>query len=206
MITSNFTTILLVALLFTNRNNSSKQFTETKNPVKAIYLKQHHMEKQDYTTSILVEQNPKIAFEAIKNFRGWWSEEIEGNTDKLGDVFVYHYKDVHICKMKLIEIIPDKKLVYEVLDNQFSFTKDKTEWIGTKLIFDISEDGGKTKVKFTHQGLVPEYECYKVCYDAWGNYITNSLYSLITTGKGKPNPKNADGFNAELADKWKIKH
>lgn len=206
MIASNFTTALLTALLLSNWNNNPMQMTETKYQVKVTHLKQYDMEKQDYTASILVEQNPKTAFEAISNFRGWWSEEIEGRTNKLGEVFVYHYKDVHICKIKLIEMVPYKKLVYEVLDNHFSFTKDKTEWIGTKLIFDISTEGAKTKVKFTHQGLVPEYECYKVCYDAWGNYINNSLYSLITTGKGKPNPKDADGFNAELADKWKIKH
>ena len=164
------------------------------------------MESQSYTASITVDKSPATAFNAIKNFRAWWSEEIEGPTDKLNEVFVYHYKDVHICKMKLIEATPDKKLIYEVLDNQFSFTKDKSEWIGTKLIFDISTEDGKTRIKFTHEGLVPEYECYKVCYDAWGNYITSSLYSLITTGSGKPNPKDKDGFNAELADKWKIKH
>lgn len=164
------------------------------------------METQDYTATIVVKQSPKEAFDAIKSFRAWWSEEIDGETDKQGGVFIYHYKDVHICKMKLVESIPGKKLVYQVLDNHFSFTEDKAEWIGTKLIFDISNDGNTTKVKFTHEGLVPEYECYKVCYDAWGNYINNSLYSLITTGKGQPNPKDKDGFNAELADKWKIKH
>jgi regulator of RNase E activity RraB len=108
--------------------------------------------------------------------------------------------------MKLIEVVPNKRLVYQVLDNQFSFTKDKTEWVGTKLIFDVSKEGDQTKITFTHEGLVPAYECYKVCYDAWGNYIKNSLFSLITTGKGSPNPKDKDGFNAELADKWKIKH
>ena len=90
------------------------------------------------------------------------------------------------------------------MDNQFSFTKDKSEWIGTKLIFDITNEDGKTQVKFTHEGLVPEYECYKVCYDAWGHYIKSSLYNFITTGKGQPNPKDKDGFNAELAAKWKI--
>ncbi|WP_316814020.1 SRPBCC domain-containing protein [Pedobacter heparinus] len=164
------------------------------------------MENQSYTATIVVDQSPEIAYDAIKNFRSWWSEEIEGPTDQLNGVFVYHYKDVHICKMKLIESLADKKLVYQVLDNQFSFTTDKSEWIGTKLIFEIVAEGGKTKVKFTHEGLVPEYECYKVCNDAWGNYIKNSLYSLITTGKGMPNPKDKDGFNAELADKWKIKH
>jgi hypothetical protein len=164
------------------------------------------MQAKNYTATILVEQDARTAFEAIKNFRAWWSEDIEGETGKLDETFSYHYKDVHLCKLKLIEMIPGKKLVYLVLDNEFNFIEDKSEWIGTKLIFDISSEGGKTKITFTHEGLVPEYECYKVCYDAWGNYIKNSLYSLITTGKGNPNPKDKDGFNAELADKWNIKH
>jgi hypothetical protein len=52
--------------------------------------------------------------------------------------------------------------------------------------------------------LVPEYECYEVCNDAWTGYIKNSLYKLITSGKGEPNPKDKEGFNAELAKKWKL--
>ena len=163
------------------------------------------MDNQDYTVTIVIEQTPKIAFDAIKNFRAWWSEEIEGETDKLNEVFFYHYKDVHLCKIKLIKLILDKKLVYQVVDNQFSFTKDKSEWINTKLIFEISSEDNKTKVKFTHAGLVPDYECYKICYDSWGNYIKKSLYELITIGKGQPNPKEGDGFNAEIVEKWKLK-
>ena len=163
------------------------------------------MDKQDYTATILVDQKPKVAFDAIKNFRGWWSEDIEGGTDRLDETFFYHYKDVHLCKIKLIEMIPDKKLVYQVIDNQFSFTKDKSEWINTKLIFEISTEGDKTKVKFTHEGLVPEYECYKICNDAWSNYIKKSLYDLITIGKGQPNPKEGEGFNAAIVEKWKLK-
>lgn len=201
LMSSAWTAIFLAGL-----DGSPMPQVERKQSMKEINLKHQIMEKQDYTTTIVVDQTPEVAFDAIKNFRAWWSEEIEGETDKPNAVFIYHYKDVHLCKMKLIESIPAKKLVYEVLDNQFSFTKDKSEWIGTKLIFDVSEEGKKTKVKFTHEGLVPEYECYRVCYDAWGNYINNSLYSLIASGKGQPNPKDKDGFNAELADKWKIKH
>jgi predicted small lipoprotein YifL len=159
------------------------------------------MNKQDFTTSIEVSQSPSTVFNAIKNFRGWWSDDIEGETGKLNETFFYHYKDVHLCKLKLIEAIPDQKLVYQVVDNQFNFTKDKTEWIGTKLIFDISKDGEKTKMQFTHEGLVPEYECYNVCTDAWTSYIQGSLKSLIETGKGKPNPKEG-GLNAELVEKW----
>lgn len=156
---------------------------------------------KNFTANILIAQDPETTFNAIKNFRAWWSEEIEGNTGELNEEFFYHYKDVHLCKMKLIEIIPDKKLVYQVLDNQFNFVKDKSEWINTKLIFEITTQDDKTRVQFTHQGLVPEYECYNVCNDAWTSYIQGSLQSLITTGKGKPNPKEG-GLNAELVEKW----
>jgi len=198
-----YTIIVLAAMLFASTANSQTTTPQTKEIDKTT-LKQHLMEKQDYTATIVVDKDPQTAYEAIKNFRGWWSEEIEGKTDQLGETFVYHYKDIHICKMKLIEAIPGKKLVYQVLDNQFNFVKDKSEWIGTKLIFDISSDDGKTKIKFTHEGLIPKYECYKVCYDAWSNYINKSLYNFIATGKGQPNPKDKDGFNAELAEKWRI--
>ncbi len=100
----------------------------------------------DFATGILVGQTPTEVFNAINNVRGWWSEEIEGSTDKLNDEFTYHYKDVHNCKMKLIEVISDKKVVWLVLDNYFSFTKDKSEWIGTKIIFEISGRDNKTQI------------------------------------------------------------
>ena len=76
-----------------------------------------------------------------------------------------------------------------MLNNYFKFTKDKTEWTGTKIIFDISQKDGKTQLVFTHKGLVPSYECFEICRDAWTNYIQNSLRNLITTGKGQPNGK-----------------
>jgi hypothetical protein len=147
------------------------------------------MDNQDFTTSILVDQSPKEAFDAITNVRGWWSEEIEGGTAKLGDVFKYHFKDIHICKMKLVEVVPNKKVIWDVLENDFNFISDKKEWVGTKVVFEISTKNNKTEVRFTHQGLVPDYECYDICFNAWTNYIQNSLYNLITTGKGQPNPK-----------------
>jgi len=192
--------LLLIAIIITSSNTS---FAQREN---LITIKTNQtMENKSFTATILVEQSRSKAFDAIKNFRAWWSEEIEGNTDQLNEEFFYHYKDIHLCKLKLIEVIPDKKLVYLVLENQFNFIEDRTEWVGTKLIFDITQEGDKTKITFTHEGLVPAYECYKVCNDAWSGYIKKSLFNLITTGKGDPNPKDKDGFNAELAEKWKLK-
>ena len=145
------------------------------------------MNNRSYTTAFMVNQSPEAAFAAINNVRGWWSEEIEGRTDKLGEEFKYHFQDIHRCKLKIAELVPGKKVVWRVLDNYFNFTKDKTEWTGTDVIFDISKKGDKTEVRFTHRGLVPEYECYDACREGWSTYINSSLLDLIVTGKGQPN-------------------
>jgi hypothetical protein len=147
------------------------------------------MTNQDFTTTFTVDQTPDEVFKAINNVRGWWSEEIEGTIDKLGAEFTYHYEDVHRCKMKITEFVPGKKVVWLVLDNYFNFTEDKTEWKSTRVIFEVSEKDAKTQLRFTHEGLVPEYECFNVCSNAWGSYINGSLRSLIETGKGRPNQK-----------------
>ncbi|TGD58169.1 SRPBCC family protein [Flavobacterium humi] len=145
------------------------------------------MTTTDFTTTLLVDQSPEAVFDAVTNVRGWWSEEIEGGTARLNDVFDYHFEDVHRSRIKLTEVIPGKKVVWEILENYFKFTHDKSEWTGTKVIFDIEEKDGKTSLRMTHAGLTPEYECFAICQNAWTNYIQNSLRSLITTGKGMPN-------------------
>jgi hypothetical protein len=125
------------------------------------------MNKQDYTTTFSVDQTPKEVFDAVNNVRGWWSGEIEGRTDHLGDERTYRYKDLHYSKHKIIELTPDRRVVWEVVDATLNFARDKTEWNGTKIIFEISRKGDKTEVRFTHQGLVPEFECFENRSNAW---------------------------------------
>ena len=160
------------------------------------------MATTDFTTTIEVDQAPEIVFNAVTDPRRWWSEEIEGSTKNLNDEFNYHYKDVHVSKMKLIEVIPNEKVVWLVMDNYFEFTEDKSEWKDNKIIFEINKKDNKTQLRFTQLGLVPEYECYDICQKAWSNYINNSLSNLITTGKGQPNPKEG-GFNEHLLQQHK---
>ena len=82
-----------------------------------------------------------------------------------------------------------------MLDGYLNFVHDKTEWTGTDIIFDIYEEGDKTKVRFTHAGLVPDSECFDSCSNAWGFYINGSLRDLIATGKGRAEPQRTG--NAE---------
>ena len=149
------------------------------------------MSNRNYTATISVDQSPKEAVNAIRNVRGWWSEEIEGTIVKVGDEFKYHYQNLHTCTMKFVELVPGKRVAWLVTDNHFSFTEDKTEWKGTKVVFDIAKKGDKTEIHFKHEGLVPSYECSNVCSDAWGSYIRGSLKNLIATGNGSPNPKES---------------
>nr|WP_121272591.1 SRPBCC domain-containing protein [Pedobacter schmidteae] len=155
------------------------------------------MNNQDFTTSFLVSQSPKQVFDAINNVRGWWSEQIEGPTDQPDATFKYHYRDIHLCTMKIVEFVPDKKVVWFVEDNYFNFTRNEKEWTGTKVRFEIAEKGDQTELIFTHEGLVPAEECYDICAGSWGNYIKSSLKSLIETGKGNPNPYEASVQKAE---------
>jgi hypothetical protein len=152
-------------------------------------MEERTMSNPNFAAAFSVDKSPEEAFNAIKNVRGWWSEEIEGSTDKAGDEFTYHYKDIHRCTMRVTEAVPGKKIVWLVLDNNFNFTQDATEWTGTEIHFDLARKGDRTEVRFMHLGLVPEYECFDVCSNAWGSYINGSLRTLIATGAGRPNPK-----------------
>ena len=146
-----------------------------------------HSGNQSFTTNFTVDQSPHQVFKAITNVKGWWSKNISGDTQNQNDEFVFDVPGVHYSKQRLIEVIPDKKIVWLVTEANMTFLKQPDEWVGTKIIFEISQENGKTKLTFTHEGLVPEIECYMACMPAWTQYIERSLYQLVVTGIGDPN-------------------
>src|ERR1700712_2378748 len=138
------------------------------------------MQNQNFTTTLLVDQTPAEAFDTIKNVRGWWSglhsEEFKGNADKLNDEFSFRAGGgAHYTKQKLVELIPDKKITWLVTDSKLTFVEKQNEWTGTKISFDISKENNKTKIVFTHVGLVQDFECYDSCAPAWTQYIQERL-------------------------------
>ena len=73
--------------------------------------------------------------------------------------------------------------MWHVTDSHIDFVKDKAEWAGTDIVFDIRKKGDETEVRFTHVGLVPEVECYDACFEGWTFYV-NSLKKLIAKRAG----------------------
>jgi hypothetical protein len=142
------------------------------------------MNTTDFTSTIVVDKTPQEVFEVLKDVRGWWSglfgEAFEGPTDQLNESFTFWAGEgVHYTKQKLIELIPDKKIVWEVTDSRLTFVDKQNEWTGTKISFDITPLGNKTEIVFTHIGLVPEFQCYDSCAPAWTQYVQQQLVNKI---------------------------
>ena len=145
-----------------------------------------NMTAQDFTLTLLFDKTPEEVFNAINNVTEWWATELEGATHNLGDEFtVTFFGDVHVSTQKLVELIPNKKVVWLVTKSALNFT-DEQEWDNTTIVFEIEPQGDKTQLKFTHVGLLPTVQCYNACSSGWGQFINGSLYKLLTEGKGTP--------------------
>jgi hypothetical protein len=146
------------------------------------------MKKQDYTATILVKATANKAFQSINQVTAWWTENIEGRSEKLNDVFTIHFGEAFVT-MKIVESVPDKKVVWNVTDCYLHWFADKKEWKGTQIVFEISAEGDSTSIQFTHVGLEPQVECYDNCVKGWDQYFKGSLAKLINEGKGLPQRK-----------------
>ncbi|MBO9594481.1 MAG: SRPBCC domain-containing protein, partial [Niabella sp.] len=138
------------------------------------------MKNEDFTTSFVTTAAPLQVFSAINDVRGWWSENIEGRTDLPGSRFIY--RDKYLTAEMYIAKLNPQRIVWEVADSYNTFFDHRTEWNGTRIIFEIAVQEGHTLVTFTHVGLIPQFECFNVCSNSWEFFITGSL-KLLVSGK-----------------------
>lgn len=142
------------------------------------------MAKSDYTVTITVNATPEQVFKSINSVSKWWTPNVEGRSDKLNDEFIVRSGDIHYSKHKIIEVIPDKKIVWLVTDSKLNWiNNNKEEWTNTKMVFEIIPNGNETTIKFTHEGLTPGQECYENCVKGWDSIIRQNLYNFVTKGE-----------------------
>lgn len=142
------------------------------------------MKQQPYTAIIEVGKSPQDVFNRINEVSKWWSRDFEGSSARPNDEFIICHPNRHYSKQKLVEVIPDKKVVWLVTESKLNWLeKDKHEWTNTKMVFDITTRDDKTLIHFTHEGLIPEKECYTRCEEGWNMVIKDRLYNFITYDK-----------------------
>ena len=134
----------------------------------------------DFRTTFTVDRTPEEVFAAINDVRGWWTGDIQGGSDALGDEFTYRHEDVHRSTQRVTHLVPGRRVEWLVTDAHLSFSADPAEWEGTRVVFDIRPGQDGTEVSFTHVGLSPEAECYESCSSAWGYFVNGRLRRRIT--------------------------
>jgi hypothetical protein len=141
--------------------------------------------EQSFTSSFVVDRSPQEVFEAINDVAAWWTGEVVGRSNKVGDEFTFRYEDIHHSRQRVVESIRGERVAWLITEANLSFAEEPAEWAGTRIVFDISRKANGTELRFTHVGLAPDCECYDACHEGWTFYVQRSLRSLILTGKGE---------------------
>ncbi|MDX6293836.1 MAG: hypothetical protein QOH50_2911 [Kribbellaceae bacterium] len=110
----------------------------------------------------------------------WWTNDTQGES-KVDGVLQFRF-DAGGFDMKVLELEPAKRVLWQVVDGP-------AEWVGTKVSFDLRQEGDYTEVLFKHQGWKEPVEFMHHCSTKWGVYLM-SLKSLVETGKGAPAPND----------------
>lgn len=136
------------------------------------------MTNSNFQYSFITLKQIHEVYEYLMNPQNWWtgifSENIEGESKQLNDEFSFKAGDgVHYSNQKLVELDVNKRIVWLVTESNLSFLNNTNEWAGTQIRFDLEEEINKTKITFTHIGLIPKIECYDACSSAWTQYLRN---------------------------------
>lgn len=146
------------------------------------------MSSDSYSQTIKTSASPSVVIDKISQVSEWWGRNFEGKAAKAGDEFTVRFQNGDMYKIKVAQIVPNKKVAWEVTSAHQTWVKDPAEWVGTKIIWEVKKVPEGTEVHFTHEGLVPQLECFSNCVQGWNYLMQPSLTELINTGKGRPQP------------------
>lgn len=131
---------------------------------------------------------PAKVFSALTNeIMLWWTTLFEGRADRIDDKFTVRFGDNIFKTMQVMELAEDAKVVWLVKDSLIAVPelRNRKEWIGTTIIWEIIPGETHTQLRLTHIGLNADVECYALCKAGWKQFL-NSLKTYLETAKGNP--------------------
>lgn len=145
------------------------------------------MPKHSYSNEFYVSARSELVFNAItKEIDKWWTES-SNKTFQLGDQLIVQFENSTSWTMKVVEFSPNHSIAWYVTNANHDIENISKidEWKGTTIKWRIEESKKGSKILFFHIGLIPGFDCYKICEVGW-NYFLGSLKNYLDTGKGSP--------------------
>jgi uncharacterized protein YndB with AHSA1/START domain len=114
---------------------------------------------------------------------GWWTTLTQWD-GKLGSTIKFRFsengREIGGCDVKVAELRPAERVLWRV-------TEGPSEWVGTKVSFELKQEGDYAIVLFKHLDWKEPVEFMHHCSTKWAVFLI-SLKELVETGKGTPNP------------------
>jgi uncharacterized protein YndB with AHSA1/START domain len=123
------------------------------------------------------------ALTAVERLAAWWTSDASGDDGTL----MFRFGEVGGFDMKVLDLQPGKRVLWEVIDGP-------PEWIGTRVSFDLTQDGEWTIVLFEHARWREPVEFMNHCSTKWAIFLM-SLKALVETGTGAPYPHDVQISN-----------
>jgi uncharacterized protein YndB with AHSA1/START domain len=143
-----------------------------------------------------IESPSDAVFKALttrEGLAGWWTRTVEGDTGPGGVItFRFHSAEgaeLGFFDMKVVELDADKQVLWQVVGGP-------EEWLGTRVSWQLRQEGDYCMVLFKHQGWKEPVEFMHHCSTKWAIFLM-SLKALVETGAGAPSPNDVkiDNFN-----------
>ncbi len=125
------------------------------------------------------------ALTARDGLAGWWTQDVQAENEvggKLHFGFTADGVELGFFDMKVLELDPGRRVLWQVVDGP-------AEWIGTRIGWDLAQEGNYCIVMFRHQGWKNPVPFMSHCSTKWAVFLM-SLKSLVETGKGQPSPND----------------
>lgn len=112
----------------------------------------------------------------IDGLAGWWTTDTSGDSS-LGGTIDFKFGQHGGFTMKVVAQETDKLVTWEVVTGP-------PNWIGHQISFQLDDNDGKTRVRFSHGAWPVQDDSYAASSFSWARYM-ESLRQFAQTGRSE---------------------
>jgi hypothetical protein len=142
--------------------------------------------RRSYRTTIQSSITPGEALRRIGEVWRWWAKDVDGAASTVGDLFTVRFASGDRYTLRVAELEPAERVVWDVTDAFQGWVDNPTEWVGTRIVWTVSPRPDGTSVQLEHVGLVPDLQCFERCTGGWTYLVHDSLAAYLAGGSGQP--------------------